>query len=42
MVRTPDGLRQGTFCYLGELNKIVQVPWLKTIEVFNKQGEIGN
>jgi len=38
-VRTPDGPRQRTLCYLGELNDSAQVRWLKTIEVFNQQGE---
>ena len=38
-VRTPDGPRQRTLCYLGELNDSVQARWLKVIEVFNEQGE---
>ena len=38
-VRTPDGPRQKTLCYLGELNSSVQARWVKTIEVFNEQGE---
>jgi transposase len=38
-VRTPDGPRQRTLCYLGELNSSTQTRWLKTIEVFNEQGE---
>src|ERR1700730_13261101 len=38
-VRTPDGPRQRTLCYLGELNSSAQRRWLKTIEVFNEQGE---
>jgi hypothetical protein len=38
-VRTPDGPRQRTLCYLGELNDSAQARWLKTIEVFNEQGE---
>jgi transposase len=38
-VRTPDGPRQRTLCYLGELNGSAQSRWLKTIEVFNAQGE---
>jgi transposase len=38
-VRTPDGPRQRTLCYLGELNDSTQARWLKTIEVFNEQGE---
>jgi transposase len=38
-VRTPDGPRQKTLCYLGELNNSAQARWLTTIEVFNEQGE---
>jgi transposase len=38
-VRTPEGPRQKTLCYLGELNGSVQARWLKTIEVFNEQGD---
>jgi transposase len=38
-VRTPDGPRQRTLCYLGELNSSAQARWLKTIQVFNEQGE---
>jgi transposase len=38
-VRTTDGPRQRTLCYLGELNSSAQARWLKTIEVFNEQGE---
>jgi transposase len=38
-IRTPDGPRQRTLCYLGELNGSAQGRWLKTIEVFNEQGE---
>lgn len=38
-VRTPDGPRQRTVCYLGELNSSAQARWLKTIEVFNEHGE---
>src|ERR1700757_3292959 len=38
-VRTPDGPRQKTLCYLGELNNSAQTQWLKTVEVFNEQGE---
>src|ERR1700732_767913 len=37
--RTSDGPRQRTLCYLGELNSSAQARWLKTIEVFNEQGE---
>jgi transposase len=38
-VRTGDGPRQRTLCYLGELNSSTQARWLKTVEVFNEQGE---
>ena len=38
-VRTPDGPRQRTLCYLGELNAPAQARWQKTIAVFNEQGE---
>jgi transposase len=38
-VRTPGGPRQRTLCYLGELNSSAPARWLKTIEVFNEQGE---
>lgn len=38
-VRTSDGPRQRTLCYLGELNGSAHARWLKTIEVFNEQGE---
>ena len=38
-VRTPSGPRQRTLCYLGELNSSAQARWLKTVEVFNEQGE---
>jgi len=38
-VRTPDGPRQKTLCYLGELNSSAQGRWLRTIEVFNDQGD---
>lgn len=38
-VRRPDGPRQRTLCYLGELNSSAQARWLKTVEVFNEQGE---
>jgi transposase len=38
-VRTPDGPRQRTLCYLGELNDSAQARWLKVIEVFNEQGD---
>src|SRR3974390_2815426 len=38
-VRPATGPRQRTLCYLGELNGSAQSRWLKTIEVFNEQGE---
>src|SRR5712672_2910776 len=38
-VRTPDGPRQKTLCYLGELNSSAEGRWLRTVEVFNQQGE---
>jgi hypothetical protein len=38
-VRTVDGPRQRTLCYLGELNGSAQARWLKSIAVSNEQGE---
>lgn len=38
-VRTPDGPRQKTLCCPGELNSSAQARWLRTVEVFNEQGE---
>lgn len=38
-VRTADGPRQRTLCHLGELNTSAQARWLRTVEVFNEQGE---
>jgi transposase len=38
-VRTPEGPRQRTLCYLGELNTSAQGRWQKTLAVFNEQGE---
>jgi transposase len=38
-VRTPNGPRQKTMCYLGELNSSGRARWLATVEVFNEQGE---
>ncbi len=38
-VRTANGPRQRTLCYLGELNSSAQGRWLRTVEVFNQQGE---
>src|ERR1700675_3157127 len=32
-VRTVDGPRQRTLCYLGELNGSAQARWLKSVEV---------
>jgi transposase len=37
-VRTPDGPRQRTVCYLGELNSSAQARWVKAVEVFNEEG----
>src|SRR5438128_10741186 len=37
--RTPDGPRQRTLCYLGELNGSAHSRWQRTIEVFNEHGE---
>src|SRR6202162_4117761 len=39
-VRTPDGSRQKTLCYLGELNSSAQARLVRTVEVFNEQGEV--
>ena len=36
---TRRSTRQRTLSYLGELNSSAQACWLKTIEVFNEQGE---
>ncbi len=38
-VRTPEGPRQRTLCYLGDLNTSAQARWQKTIQVFNEHGE---
>src|SRR5438128_2882511 len=38
-VRTGNGPRHRTLCYLCELNSSSQARWLKTLEVFNEQGE---
>jgi len=38
-VRPPDSPRQRTLCHLGELNGSDHARWLKTIEVFNEEGE---
>src|SRR6202021_3393710 len=39
-VRTVAGPRQRALCYLGELNGSAQARWLKSVEVFNEQGEV--
>lgn len=39
-VRTVDGPRQRRLCYLGELNGSAQARWLKSVEVFNEQGDV--
>jgi len=38
-VRTPDGPRQRAICCLGELNSSAHARWMKTVEVFNEQGD---
>ena len=38
-VRTGSGPRQRTLCYLGELNGSAEARWLRSVEVFNEQGE---
>lgn len=38
-VRTPDGPRQRTVCYLGELNTSAAARWRKSIQLVNAQGE---
>src|SRR5712671_2954759 len=38
-VRTPEGPRQRTLCHLGEWNGSDHARWLRTVEVFNEQGE---
>src|SRR5216684_2518836 len=38
-IRTADGPRQRTLCYLGELNDSAYTRWQKTVEVFNDHGE---
>jgi len=38
-LRTADGPRQRTLCYLAELNDSAYARWQKTVEVFNKHGE---
>jgi transposase len=38
-VRTADGPRQRTICHLGELNASDHARWVRTVEVFNEQGE---
>src|SRR5579863_7924507 len=39
-VRTPDGPRQKTLCYLGERNSSAQARWLRTVEVFNEKNPL--
>ena len=41
-VRTVDGPRQRTLCYLGELNGSAQARWLKSVEVFQRAGRSRN
>jgi hypothetical protein len=38
-VRTPDGPRQRTLCYLGELHHREQTRWHKAVEVFTDDGQ---
>jgi len=38
-VRTPDGPRKKTVCYLGKLNSSAHARWMKTVELFNEQGD---
>ena len=38
-IRTANGPRQRTLCYLGELSGSAQARWDRTVEVFNEQGE---
>jgi transposase len=38
-VRTADGPRQRTVCHVGELNASDHARWVRTVEVFNEQGE---
>jgi hypothetical protein len=38
-IRTGRGPRQRTLCYLGELNSSAEARWLRTVAVFNQQGE---
>lgn len=38
-IRTADGPRQRTLCYLGELNGSAHARWQKTIEAFNEHRE---
>jgi transposase len=38
-VRTAGGPRQKTLCHLGELNSSTHARWVRTIEVFNEEGE---
>ena len=38
-MRTADGPRQRTLCYLGEVNSSRHAHWQKTVEGFNEKGE---
>jgi hypothetical protein len=38
-VRTADGPRHRTLCYLGELNSSARARGLTTVEVFNEQAK---
>jgi hypothetical protein len=38
-VRTADGPRQKILSRLGELKNSAEARWLRTVEVFNRQGE---
>jgi transposase len=37
--RMPEGPRQRTVCYLGELNSSLEARWRKTLHVFNAEGD---
>jgi hypothetical protein len=39
-VRTPDGPRQKTLCYLGELNSSAQTRWLRTKRGLQRAGRL--
>lgn len=38
-IRTAEGPRQKTLCYLGELSSSALARWVRTVEIFNEQGE---